>query len=243
MAAPRLESPLFSNGPFNTITRYGELPKIRYEIDGATYIIESTFVMPNFLSAEYRFRVVSQIKDGYLEAPDYDAVTKDTPFEIRFQYQMGKLELSVANILLQKYDIGRMRRSAQKGPLWYLQGSLTDLCRQEGGCCGQSCGCYGQSCGCCEKRPSHYRAMGVSGHCTWACHCCMKRMGIYLDLDKKNLQKEKQVNTKQYEAALNSQNPTFLLFMVNAYFSVTRTPQMKILSTWVFLWVECNPKG
>ncbi|KAJ5996610.1 hypothetical protein N7499_007071 [Penicillium canescens] len=65
----------------------------------------------------------------------------------------------------------------RKHPDWYLSEELREDCAGRGGCCGRSCGC-------CEKprlvhgfNPDQIwipNQIQGKGHCTSACHCCLK---------------------------------------------------------------------
>lgn len=89
---------------------------------------------------------------------------------------------------------------------WYLRTTLKNRCAETGGCCGQECNC-------CEKRLNTLQNSGMNGHCLWACPCCMKRKRFYPKVN------EETIVEKQYKDALESENPAFLIYMADAYFS------------------------
>lgn len=184
--------------PLTPILRDGRFTQqVQHEISGSTHKCHLGTIA-SFVFYEYLFRAICQLKDGLSEAHDSESnvPTKKTrqgfmeKYFLRDHRNIQATE-NIRRVFVEGYEFGSrfrltmhhrflhlgkltwMRHTARQNPIWYLQEPLISLCQQEDGCCGQSCGC-------CERRPNHHLAMGMSGHCTWACLCCMQRKGINL---------------------------------------------------------------
>lgn len=95
----------------------------------------------------------------------------------------------------------------RQNPTWYLREELVNNCKGMGGCCGRSCRC-------CESRHlGRDDTVGI-GHCTIACWCCAYYRDSRYD-GKEGVEIE-----KVWKDQLVSSNPSYLLMMAEAYFSM-----------------------
>lgn len=100
--------------------------------------------------------------------------------------------------MLPQRPLRKIYDEIRQNPAWYLRKELIQACMRRGGCCGRSCGC-------CEKR-CLAKGRGI-GHCTTECWCCEATRGHPV------------TEEEDLEDGLNSENPSHLLTMTEAYFS------------------------
>ncbi|KAF4764541.1 hypothetical protein HAV15_000708 [Penicillium sp. str.  len=107
---------------------------------------------------------------------------------------------------LPRQPLKQMYDSVRENPAWYCHPEIVEDCAKRGGCCGRSCG-YCQT-----RHLTTLRAKGIV-HCTIGCSCCSEHRGADPSPEERT-----GVN-KMIESMLLSSNPTYLMKMIEAYFS------------------------
>lgn len=196
-----IESPSGLFRPMGSSTTGEFLRRFRFEVEGYPCECPSKLIS-DFLLAEYQFRVIIQLKDSNKG----DCDNKGIRDGIYTEYIRCERNQYFKDYALPAATLDKMRKFVLKDSGWYLRNTLTDQCCLNGGCCGQNCGC-------CEKRTGHLPRRDISGHCTWACRCCIERKGLsFKNYDGDSFE-------QQYKAELESDNPVLLLRMADGYFS------------------------
>lgn len=177
--------------------------RFRYKYNEKFYECPSN-IMSDFLFAEYQVRVAAQLK----------ASSKVTPLYAIVKYSMREMNLFLKELALPPRALPLA--FAERDPRWYFSDQLVTYCKRSGGCCGRSCGC------CIKRLPEDRPSMtGISGHCSWGCPCCMK----WKDPGDPYWASEGSLLKQQYKDVLESDNPTVLLRLADAYFSAEPMPQ------------------
>lgn len=107
---------------------------------------------------------------------------------------------------LPRQPLKQMYDSVRENPTCYCHPELVKDCAERGGCCSRSCGC-------CQTRHLTTLSTKGIGHCTIGCSCCSEHRGA-------NPSREERTGVnKIIESMLLSSNPTYLMKMIEAYFS------------------------
>ncbi|KAJ5968371.1 hypothetical protein N7501_004619 [Penicillium viridicatum] len=110
-----------------------------------------------------------------------------------------------AEVLLPQRPLKKICDKIRQDPAWYLRKELINDCIERGGCCGRTCGC-------CEKRCLTGKEKGI-GYCTMGCWCCEVNRVYSITDDGWD------VVFNNLLDRLQSENPSYLLAMTEAYFS------------------------
>ncbi|KAJ5988750.1 hypothetical protein N7481_003960 [Penicillium waksmanii] len=175
-----------------------------YDHGGKEYQCPSS-IISDLLFAEYEFRAITQLKEGYMELKSTKNMELPSLENIDVEDVLREANLSVKVLALPSTP-RQIYMTIRKDKKWYLRTTLKSQCAETGGCCGQECN-Y------CEKRLNTLLHSDMNGHCLRACPCCMKGKRFY---PKAN---EEAIIGKQYKDALESDHPAFLMYMADAYFS------------------------
>lgn len=193
-----------SFGNFKPVRNYQDENKRLFEYGRGLQIPSRLFA--TIIQLEYFSRVTRQSHER-LEK-DFRSLKDPTKDEIQvYESDLEDIKEVTWNIaqalyntesMLPQRPLRKIYDEIRQNPAWYLRKELIQACMRRGGCCGRSCGC-------CEKR-CLAKGRGI-GHCTTECWCCEATRGHPV------------TEEEDLEDGLNSENPSHLLTMTEAYFS------------------------